>query len=241
MAISSGKDPYWTAKRGIVQNGLVLNLDAAVSQSYPGTGTIWRDLSGFNNHGTLTNGPTYDRANGGGIVFDGINDYITANAPPVVYPFTMAIWMQSSNMQTTYLAQLGNDVNRNDRFLHGFIFDGANWRANARIFVGGTQLLSIELGLFGGAGAFPTRYMHQVVVWRSTSNREIYVNGVSVGLNTTSIASIPTFTKYYIGAHPDTEVRNLRGVAANASIYNRDLSAAEIAQNYNATRKRFGV
>lgn len=241
MAIFSGKDPYWTAKRGTVQSGLVLNLDAAVRQSYPGTGAAWYDLSGNGNHGTLTNGAVYSSSNGGVMNFDGVDDFVTANAPPVTYPFTMSVWMQSSNMQNTYVAQLGNDVNRNDRFLHGFVFDGSNWKANARIFVGGTQLLSIELGFFGGAGAFPTRYMHQVVVWRSTSDREIYVNGVSVGLNTTNITSIPTFTKYYIGAHPVSDTRNLRGVVANASIYNRGLSAQEIQQNYNVMRNRFGV
>jgi hypothetical protein len=225
----------------IVTNGLVLNLDAGNPRSYPGSGATWNDLSGNNNHGVLTNGPVYNSANGGAINFDGVDDLISANAPPVIYPFTMAAWIQQPIPQSVYIAQLGNDANRNDRFLHGFVFDGATWRANARIFVGGTQLLSIELGNFGGAGAFPTRYMYQVVVWRSTSNREIYVNGISVGINTTNIASIPVFTKYFIGAHPVTETRNVKGNIANASIYNRGLSQEEILQNYNALRGRFGL
>ena len=64
MAIISGKDTYWTAKRGIVQNGLVLNLDAAVASSYPGTGTTWYDLSGNGNNGIAMNiVPTTNRAN----------------------------------------------------------------------------------------------------------------------------------------------------------------------------------
>ena len=41
----------------IVTSGLVLALDAADKNSYKGTGTTWRDLSGNNNTGTLTNGP----------------------------------------------------------------------------------------------------------------------------------------------------------------------------------------
>jgi hypothetical protein len=44
---------------GIVTNGLVLDLDAAKLASYPGTGTAWYDISGNNNNGTLTNGPTF--------------------------------------------------------------------------------------------------------------------------------------------------------------------------------------
>jgi len=63
------------ANSPIVLNGLVLWLDAGVSDSYPAVGTIWKDLAGSNN-GTLTNGPTFNSANGGSIVFDGSNDYV---------------------------------------------------------------------------------------------------------------------------------------------------------------------
>lgn len=59
----------------IVTNGLVLYLDAANRQSYPGSGTTWNDLSGKGNNGTLINGPTFSNDNGGSIVFDGVDDY----------------------------------------------------------------------------------------------------------------------------------------------------------------------
>lgn len=61
---------------GIVTNGLVLALDAAKKDSYPGSGTVWRDISGNGNNGTLTNGPTFNSGNGGSIVFDGVDDYV---------------------------------------------------------------------------------------------------------------------------------------------------------------------
>ena len=61
----------------IVTNGLVLCLDAGNNKSYPGSGTVWNDLSGNNFNGILTNGPTYSPSSGGGIVFDGVNDYIS--------------------------------------------------------------------------------------------------------------------------------------------------------------------
>ena len=53
MAIQAGETTFYQAKRGIVQDGLVLNLDAAVDASYSG-GTTWRDLEGGNN-GTFIN------------------------------------------------------------------------------------------------------------------------------------------------------------------------------------------
>lgn len=69
MSIYGGPD--------IITNGLVLHLDAANSKSYPLSGTVWNDLSGNNNHATLTNGPTYSSSNNGNILFDGVNDYGT--------------------------------------------------------------------------------------------------------------------------------------------------------------------
>ena len=60
----------------IVTSGLVLNLDAAKRDSYPGSGTIWRDISGNGNNGTLTNGPTFNSDNYGSIAFDGVDDYV---------------------------------------------------------------------------------------------------------------------------------------------------------------------
>ena len=60
----------------IVTSGLVLALDAADKNSYRGSGTSWLDLSGNNNTGTLTNGPTFNGANLGTFVFDGADDYV---------------------------------------------------------------------------------------------------------------------------------------------------------------------
>lgn len=42
-------------------------LDAADINSYPRSGTVWYDLSGKSNHGTLSGGPTYS-SNVGGVV-----------------------------------------------------------------------------------------------------------------------------------------------------------------------------
>ena len=49
----------------IVTNGLVLCLDAANPKSYVSGSTKWNDLSKNYLNGTLTNGPTFNSANGG--------------------------------------------------------------------------------------------------------------------------------------------------------------------------------
>ncbi len=62
----------------IVRSGLVLELDAANARSYVSGSTVWRDVSGTNISGSLTNGPTFNSANGGSIVFNGSNQYVTS-------------------------------------------------------------------------------------------------------------------------------------------------------------------
>jgi hypothetical protein len=61
----------------IVPQGLVLWYDAARLRSYAGSGTSWNDLSGNGFTGTLTNGPTFSTSNGGRIVLDGTNDWVS--------------------------------------------------------------------------------------------------------------------------------------------------------------------
>ena len=72
MGISRGKS--------IVTDGLILYLDAANKKSYPGSGTVWSDLSGNANTGTLTNGPTFDSSNNGSINFDGTDDLVECSS-----------------------------------------------------------------------------------------------------------------------------------------------------------------
>jgi hypothetical protein len=83
----------------IVTDGLVLYLDAANISSYSGSGTTWTDLSRSGNNGTLVNNPTFDSANKGSIVFDGVDDFINCgNSPILVFgtlDFTVSIWIKT--------------------------------------------------------------------------------------------------------------------------------------------------
>ena len=84
----------------IVTDGLVFAVDAANYQSYPGSGTTWSDLVNGND-GTLTNGPTFDSGNGGSIVFDGSDDYMstTYSTPTSLQGdpnFTVCGWFKRS-------------------------------------------------------------------------------------------------------------------------------------------------
>ena len=85
---------------GIVKDGLVLDLDAAKLDSYPKTGTSWKDISGNGNNGTLVNVPTFNSSNGGSIVFDGSNDYVSTNYITNSTAFTYCVWVSQVQLVT---------------------------------------------------------------------------------------------------------------------------------------------
>jgi len=60
----------------IVTNGLSFYVDASNTKSFVSGSTVWNDLTINSNNGTLTNGPTFSRNNGGSIVFDGVDDRV---------------------------------------------------------------------------------------------------------------------------------------------------------------------
>ena len=71
LATAAAEDPGgFTGTTGDPQKGISIALR-------PATNTTWTDISGNGNTGTLTGGPTYSSDDGGSIVFDGVDDYIT--------------------------------------------------------------------------------------------------------------------------------------------------------------------
>ena len=79
----------------IVNNGLILCLDSANIKSYNGVSNIWYDLSSSLNNGTLVNGVTFSSVNGGVMVFDGSNDYVTLSNRTTT-SFTLGCWIKTT-------------------------------------------------------------------------------------------------------------------------------------------------
>ena len=89
----------------IITNGLVLNLDAGFSTSYPTTGTTLYDISSNGNNSTLMNGPTY---NSGSIILDGSNDYIdcgNGSSLQITGSITVETWVYLTSLTNS------NDLN----------------------------------------------------------------------------------------------------------------------------------
>ena len=82
---------------GTIKDSLLLYLDAANTNSYPGSGTTWRDMSIITANGTLASGSVYSNTNAGTISLDGVDDYVDIGnkisllAPTL--PLTSEIWV----------------------------------------------------------------------------------------------------------------------------------------------------
>jgi hypothetical protein len=225
----------------IVENGLVLCLDAANKFSYPGTGTTWTDLSGNSNNGTLTNGPTFSAGNQGSIVFDGTNDYVTKTSwiSPPTNTFTIGCWVKfSDNVNDRYLLSFGRDIGGSTGGLALFAY-GFNVISDVLIF---------EFG--SGIGRVSSRIVPSLNIWyyltvtADVTNVKFYLNGEVKNTSSQGSGAITSSPTLSIGSYvndsgtPGTYF--YAGNIAQVSIYNRSLSATEILQNYNATNSRFG-
>jgi hypothetical protein len=220
----------------IVQNGLVLCLDAGNRKSYPSSGTTWNDLSGNNNTGTLTNGPTFDSGNGGSISFDGVNDYVDFSTALAAgkSELTFCAWVRPTVTNAQYhIFSEGN---------------GTLWQFSITTQVWYTR--DSSTGPSGGRNNDISTNFFSVNVWNYMSAvysvagafKKFYINGDERSQSTTSVDALTTErnpSTSRIGF--PTDGLYFSGRIATPTFYNRALTAAEVLQNYNATRSRFGV
>lgn len=242
----------------IITDGLVLYLDAANTKSYTSGSTTWNDLSGIGNNGTLTNGPTFSNANGGSIVFDGIDDYSTidiTNIPSLkIENFlfnnrTIEVWFNLSTQSPTL-----NDATENQQGLvvwpgyHNGIFIGAS---TIEVNCLWNSARSSQYGNSYSASFSPNTWycVHDVIDYSNTVS-SYYLNGLLVGsVNTKPLSTmisangIPA-NRLNIGIARPTSTYRWRlnnGRISNVKLYNKAMNAAEILQNYNATKSRFNL
>ena len=259
MAIKSGETTYHQAKRGIVQNGLVLNLDAGVDASYNG-GTTWRDLAGSNN-GTLTNGPTFDTGNGGSIVFDGSNDQVIGTNSELLSfgdgsndsPFSLSCWCYlAANCPPSGFPLIAK-YRSHDPFRGEYSFSVISGNKIAIQCLDGATTVRCRRTSVDSLSA--NRWYNLVSTYNangSDSGLVLYLNGAvfqssGAGEDGSYVAMQRAGdpSELTIGGFLDegnlTYQGYLNGKVSQASVYNRALTATEVLQNYNATRHRFGV
>ena len=222
---------------------------------------LWYDLSGNGYNGTLTNGPTSDVSNKGNILFDGSNDEITTNIPLTNFPsyssFTFETWVKI----TAYPAAL--TANGYGVTYQAGVLMGATYYCGAALYwYGNASGNAFTLyGYIRGADAYrnTSGYNFSLNQWYHC----VMVNNAALGtlvlfINGTLYSSVATATLPYDPANTPTagnigisksqidgggtaNYRAFGGQMASARVYNRALTNAEITQNYQATKTRFGL
>jgi len=211
----------------IVSNGLVVAYDPANPKCYPGSGVTFYDLSGNGNHGTLTNGPTISNNLAKYTVFDGGNDYIISSNNTGIAgtaPRTLVAWVWMNNVATSVIARLGTtggqsfemQVNASRLIMHR--------NSGSPSFVYTSP--SIKLN----------RWYHFAITCDGT-NHNFYIDGQ---YDSTSSLAINTLSSpLYVGFPVYDGNRYMNGNLSQVLLYNRELSAIEVSQNYNATKGRY--
>lgn len=221
------------SKGSIITNGLKLYLDAGNISSYPGSGTLWSDISGNSNNGTLINGPVYNPLNQGSIQFDAVDDYINVNTFNIPINFSLSVWcrIDYTNSDTfariiemglnNYFTLCLNKIYSLNRYTFQ-LFDGnAHVSSNKTISLNYTCITIVNSNSLG------------------TNTTNMYIDG-NLDATNSKAGTFGANQNLYIGANPGAI--SSTGLKANISqilIYNRALSAAEVLQNYNASKGRY--
>jgi hypothetical protein len=234
-----------------VTNGLVLALDAADKNSYPGSGTSWFDLSGNNNTGTLTNGPTFNSGNAGSIVFDGVDDYVNLTTSSLKLndvSVTMNVWFKTNINSNSYqdIIVLGSSAQDNIMGIlksRSGLSNGSVYAAFFQSNQGITTFSTLSGGDLVTAGII--NYSAVFTKVGSYYNIFLYRNGVLDNSVATTLTSynMTSWSSFFarLGSGGPSYPEILNGNMYQTSIYNRALSSQEILQNYNATKTRFGL
>ena len=232
----------------IITSGLVVQLDASNSSSYPGTGTTWFDLASTNN-GTLTptaTPPTFTAASPTYFTFNGTTQYVNipdaaAIRPSIGGAVTAVIWAYVTSYtdgEGLISKQLGspsydgfslvfNSSNRLQLNMNGASVNGIYVSASNNVFSLNAWRMFTCIPRFGGGSGNPSKAYVDASEVISAANAES-----SIPFNTADLRLVSGIQEG--SPYPACRVGSFY-------YYNRALTAAEIATLFNATRGRFGV
>ena len=226
----------------VVTDGLVYCLDAANKRCYSGTGTTGVDLVKGGTT-TLTNQVTFGSNNMCVFAFDGTDDYIdqdwsfTLGTGDLTIEFWVKMegWIIHSQGANVFLSVVDPDVHEQLQF-------GLEGNPAQRLAVylhGGSNGTKTGDEVY----SWSTDQWYHLVASRISSTVALYRDGVSLTVatgatNTGDVAAISTFLlgNQYKGGD---RKHDFQGDMGPIRIYNKGLTAAEVLQNYNATKGRF--
>jgi len=221
----------------IVSNGLVMVLDPASAKSYPGSGNTLYDLTTGDRDTSFVGDTTYNTSAGGCLSFDGTGDYTTFNSITLSRGgAAMCWWMAPSTIANMDLFGDHND----NGYLRLIEFRQTSFYAETNSNCNHFSSPSFT--------AFTANEWRNICVVFNSNLATWYIDGQSIGSVSdygTENCSTPvsnmvadtTFSRIATGGYSGT----FNGKLSHISIYNRALTSAEVLQNYNAIKSRFGL
>lgn len=213
----------------IIMNGLVSYWDASNTRSYSGSGD-WLDISSFGYNLLVRNSPTFVKSGGlGYFTLNGTNqDFYLASYTLTFTAITYNLWVWRNGTQVAYTALV---LSRG--LATGFTYPisgtslGYHWRDDA--------------GTYGYSSGVDTANQTWAMATLTVSATEAkwYLNGILQNTRTATHNSVE-FSNLFIGSDAGAS-RYYNGRISMLQLYNRALTAAEILQNYDATKRRFGL
>lgn len=258
MAVHAGPD--------IVSDGLLCCLDAANFISYPQTkGITWTDCATTGATANLLNGATFDDATRS-MFFDGSNDLARITLNDFLVSWTDSVSVEAWVYFPSGITWWNNADTRN--FLLSNIVSAGNFTPTAPS-LWKQQIENVVAAAVRGTGTAQPftatgdiqrdRFTQLVSVWNGPSTApagssaaiSLFINGSfirgttlsSTTYNSNFGVTLPS-TTWGIAenkAIAGSAYQNFGGYIANIKWYKKSLSAAEILQNYNALRGRFGL
>lgn len=206
----------------IVTNGLIVNLDALNNSSYSGSGTTWTDISGNSNNGTLTNAPTYTSDSPGYFTTNGTTNSIENINLSSYTNLTIEMWIY-------------------DARTYGLDQDILTYNGNS-----GSYCYNYNANTFRTDGDFLVARSFSGISRpiRNTWYHFCYVKNSNLYLNNnmyTGTGTDRTYGTLSIANSRSGVNSRLNGRIGSVRIYNRSLTSAEVSQNFNALRGRYGI
>ena len=220
----------------IDKNNLVLHLDATNYKSYSGHGSIWYDLSGYNNHANLYNSPTYQEM----FIFDGANQKATVEHSPELN-------LNSSFTISAFVKQIGNSFNNSywnvvSKYSQFILGPNGNNRMAFLVNANGW-----EPSGYSSSSTWPNQDINFDIpnyytgVYESNSGTlSFYINAVltvsyNVGKNLSNDTGVIEIAKRDAGGN------YFSGGVDAITLYNKALTINEISRNYNVAKARFNL
>jgi hypothetical protein len=218
-----------------ITSGLICHVDAGRTDSYPGSGTTWTDLSGNSNHFTLTNGPTFDANDAGGALkTDGSNDHITntsMNLSTSDYTIIIANRYYPGGVTNGRICS-GNSTN--------WLLGGWANRTRVHYSQGWVSPSALNTAVPGGDTGTDYNWLISIATRdHSADQSSHWVNGLLQQRNSAGGGGGPnglTFGRYGPGNSEFSTSQH-----AFCAVYNRVLTDQEIFISYEYARQRFGV